>query len=160
MNAAWKVIGGVIILFALIIVAFSYKDVFPFLSGTAAERLESLWERDTISLAGSKSLPPQFLSIKEINFTYGSQTSENWMKAIQVPIRKKLDGKFRLEVFVDHWAEGKDYGAVIQYQLVDLNSNDTIWELGRTFTLGQRDDLMPERQKAKVKALQTPSPNK
>lgn len=164
MNSVWKVIGGVVVLFAIIIVAFSYKDVLPFLSGSTAERFESLWKRDIINLMGNKNIAENFIKVKDINFTYGSQTAEGWVKAVEIPLKKNPNGTLRLEVFVDHWTEGKEYGAMVQYQLVDLASNDTIWELGRTFTLGNRDDLVPEKPKSEVKAEptteQTPSPNK
>ncbi len=166
MNAAMKVIGGVIILFAIIIAVFSYKDVLPFLSGTTTERLESIWKRDTMNLMGenlkgNKVMHDGFLDVKDVNMTYGSKTAESWFKDLEVPyIKKNPNGKFRLEVFTDHWSEGKEYGAVIQYQLVDLASQDTVWELGRTFTLGERDDLVPEKVKPETTTAQTPSPNK
>ncbi len=160
MNTAGKVIGGVIILFAVIIAVFSYKDVIPFMSGTTPERLESLWKRDLINLIGNKAVPEGFFKVKDINYTFGSQTAEGWVKSIEVPLKKVPQGTFRLDVFVDHWAEGKEYGAVIQYQLVDLSNNDTIWELGRTLTLGERDDLVPEKIKSEPKSAQMPSPSK
>ncbi len=93
MNAAVKVIGGVIILFAIIIVAFSYKDVLPFLSGSTTERLESLWKRDTVNLmgeykSGNKILHDGFFDTRDVSVTFGSKTAEGWFKDLEVPYVK------------------------------------------------------------------------
>jgi len=155
----WKVFGAVILLFAGLIGYYSYKDVVPFMSGSASERLESLWKRDIIQLTGAKQLPEAFYQIKEVEYKFGSQTAEGWIKGMHPPLVTKPNGNFKLDVFVDHWQEGKEYGAVIQYNLVSLADNNTVWEMGRTLKLGEREDLIsqPEEVKTPTDTTQPPT---
>lgn len=142
MNVIIKSIAAIVIVLAAMLALYSYKDVIPFFEGSTTERLQSLWERDIESLKEAKKLPESFQNVKEINLNFGSKTAQKWMTAVEVPVEKKSNGTHRLEVFVDHWSQGKEYGAIIQYQLVNLATNDTEWELGRTLTLGETTDAI------------------
>ena len=147
MQVIWKILGGLILLFGVLVLVYSYKDVLPFLDdGTPEERLSSLWERDIIQLTAAGKLPKEFFETKEIKITYGSDRAKWLIQAAKSPLHTVADGKYRLDFFADHYVDGKDFGVVLQYQLVDLTSNDMIWELGRTLKLGETQTV--EKPKA------------
>lgn len=139
MNTALKVIGAVVTFFGVILIIFAYKDVIPFFTNSPAERLESLWIRDLTTLIGNKSLHEGFFKVKEIKYNPVSESTKAWLKDIEPPLKTKPDGTYKLDVLLDDWADGKDFGIMIQYQLIDLSSGDTVWELGRTLTLGEKE---------------------
>lgn len=155
MQAAWKVIGGVIILFAVIIAVYSYKDVIPFYTNSPEQKLESLWKRDIINLIGSKALPEAFFKAKDIKYSYGTPEAREWLSKIEIPLKKNPEGTHRMEVFIDRWAQGTDFGAMIQYQLINLSTNDTEWELGRTLTLGKLSTPAEQSAEASISPTTT-----
>lgn len=113
-------------------------------------KLITTWNEDLRNLEHAKKLPKEWSEIREIEFNGdNSWPTQDWLAKIreQKPkpdsegthkpaIRPNAKGHFKLEVFLIHWIEDYRYGAVLQYHLVDLTTNNTVWELDRTYRLG------------------------
>ncbi len=101
------------------------------------EKFLRSWRDDVHLLEKTKTLPPAWKEIREITLKADPNSpADGWIQDIVVPVERNPKGKYRLEVFVIHWIDGYRYGAVVQYDLVDLSNDNTTWELGRTFKLG------------------------
>ena len=102
---------------------------------SSSQRLRLLWKQDLEQLRQHKKLPSGFDSIKELNYTAMSKISAQWMSDIVIPIAIQHDGKYRLNLQVDHWSEKKKTAAVVHYQMIDIASGNTVWEFGRTYPI-------------------------
>ncbi len=90
----------------------------------------SAWEDDIGRLDRAKILPQGMKDLKKIKLLTHTDKIKDGFKKYPLSLVEKPDGKFSLEIFADDIEGG---GIVIQYDLVDLKSGNTIWELGRTF---------------------------
>ena len=98
-------------------------------------KLHKLWKKDLAALKKQKKLPGGFDEIKELHYTPLSKMSAQWMSEISIPIKVNHEGKYRLNIQVDHWSEKSKTAAVVHYQMVDIKSGNTVWEFGRTYPL-------------------------
>ena len=130
-----KFFGVLLIVFGTLVAGFTYRVVLTRFTGSQAERLVLHWTNDIELLAQNQKLPEGWLSLKEVQFTPISTTASGWLNQAKPRFATRPEGRFRLEVVVDDWAQDGKAGAVVQYHLVDLSSGNTIWELGRTFEL-------------------------
>jgi len=105
--------------------------IFHSTSGSQEERFALAWAKDLKFLEGKKILPPQFHDLKDIEAKGMSRKLEDIYKRFPIGLKTTPEGKYRLEIFMDE-IEGEE-GVVIQYDLIDDASGNTIWELGRTF---------------------------
>ena len=94
------------------------------------------WQADLALLEKSKTLPKQWSLIKELTIKAANAPAQDWIAINRPPIKLNPSANYRLDIFVIHWLEGYRYGVVIEYNLVDLRNENTIWELGRTLKLG------------------------
>jgi hypothetical protein len=101
-----------------------------------AEKFLVSWTDDVQLLEKNQKLPKEWKDIKEISVKGDNSPVQEWIQKIKPPITKKATGRYRLEVFIIHWIDGYRYGTVVQYDLVDLVTNNTIWEISRTYKLG------------------------
>ena len=67
--------------------------------------------------------------------TAATDKAKDWQKSLHIPIATVPNGKYRLELLLISWEEGETEGAIIQYNLVNLETMNMEWELGRTFIL-------------------------
>lgn len=146
------------ILLALLITAYVVDDFNKFESLDEAKKLEHLWQQDLENLRQAGKLPKAFRQIQSIRLIPGSEQAQDWLKKIQVPIPVQKDGNYLLEILVLSWNEGEVLGAIIQYNLVELPSQNMLWELGRTFLLRGDQETLDKllEQEEKVEAT---SPN-
>jgi hypothetical protein len=100
------------------------------------EKFSRAWKEDIQLLEKSGKLPKEWQSIKAVEMTGDNSPVQNWLPGLVAPIKKNPEGNYQLNVFLIHWLEDNRYGVVIQYHLVDLNTKNTIWEIGRTLKLG------------------------
>lgn len=94
------------------------------------------WQDDTALLRKTKSLPPAWDHIREIEIKSDNSPATNWVDSLKSRITTDPTGTFKLNVMVIHWIEGNRYGAIVQYSLTDTKSGNTIWEISRTLHLG------------------------
>lgn len=143
------ILVGLSIIGILTLAAISFR--VGYLIKSPYEKLVATLNEDIKNLAASKKLPPAWNDIKEIKFK-GDNTwpVQDWLTKLSPPktspapkkiptkpaIVAKANGRFRLDIFLIHWIEGYRYGAVVQFQLIDLATTNTVWELDRTYKLG------------------------
>ena len=100
------------------------------------QKFAEAWRSDMHLLEQSRKLPPEWKEIREISVKGQASPVTEWISQVSPPIQATKDGRYRLNVFVIHWLEGYRYGVVIQYDLIDLKTQNTVSELGRTLKLG------------------------
>lgn len=141
MSIIARIIGLLVCLIGIGLAVMTGLPYAKFAMGTPAERLEFLWRQDIEILREAKKLPSGFDDIKEIVLIPATDNAKTWMKEIHVPLRVKTTGKHKMEVLLLSFEEENVLGAIIQYNLVELESENMIWELGRTFVLEGDHDL-------------------
>jgi hypothetical protein len=130
-----KVFGITVLVFGLMAVFATYNDIVPFWLENKPEEMRALWKQDLQILIQNQKLPKQWEEIKEVKYNPLTPSTAKFLKDIEPPLLSQKDGKYRLEVTLDDWKENNEYGLMIQYQLFDLQSQNMIWELGRTLLL-------------------------
>ena len=113
---------------------FLYKFIH-FQSMSKVQRLNYLWKRDMNILKGSKHLHPGIKQVREFEAFAGSDGAKKWLPQLQVPWKKLEKGKYKLEILLLDFNENNQDHAVIQLNLVEIESENMIWELGRTYQL-------------------------
>lgn len=99
------------------------------------ESFKSLWAEDIKKLEGSGKLPAAWNDLNNVEVTVTSANLKPWLENYSPEFKVKPSGKYKLQVFLDDFQEGAGTGVLIQYHLIDLSNQDTIWELGRTIQL-------------------------
>jgi hypothetical protein len=91
-----------------------------------------------VRLVQAQSLPKEWADIAEVKLNAVSPKAKEWASKIEVPIGTHKGGNHRLEIFFDEWKDEQgQYGAIIQYSLIHIPTNNTIWEGGRTLVLSE-----------------------
>lgn len=170
-----KIFGITILFFGLLAVITTYKDVSPFwFEQNQTEQIETLWRQDVELLVRSKSLPKEWTQVSEIKYFPLTDSVKELLSKIRPPLGTHPGGPYKMEVTIDDWKDGNDYGLMIQYQLFDIASQNLIWELGRTLIIADskiveksgrklkdKEDVVVEKSATiKPKAKQTPSHGK
>lgn len=107
-----------------------------FLNSTEVERLQSLWNQDVADLEKAKALPEGWYRIKSTEFYSGDNGAQKWIDQKLHPPQKTLpNGTHRLEILLLSFEDKGKIGAIVQYNLVDIKTQNMEWELGRTFYL-------------------------
>jgi hypothetical protein len=119
---------------AYFVTVFSIDPIRFWLNSPAA-RLQALWESDLELLGTAHKLPPQFANIREVALKPATATAKEWAKNLKIPIALNSQGQYRLEILLLSFEEEGTIGAIMQYDLVDLKSDNLVWEVGRTFIL-------------------------
>lgn len=102
---------------------------------TEAQRISRFWSLDMAKLGREDHLHTGFNSLKSFEFFTPSELATEWAKNLEVPFTTRDDGKYHLEILVlSHEDEG-ERAVVIQMDLVDLETNNLVWEVGRTYSL-------------------------
>lgn len=92
----------------------------------------SSWREDFSKLLSSNEGHPGLKEIKSVKLIATDSDLENLYHQAAIDFKESPQGKYVLEIFMDHVEE--DGGVVIQYDLVDLSSGNTIWENGQTYS--------------------------
>lgn len=135
-----KIIGACIFLFGLVAVVATYDDLTPFWFDDRNEKIETLWKQDLELLLRNNALPKQWVEVSEIKFFPLSEGTKRLIQDVKLPFREHKEGDYLLEISLDDWDDksengaesGTEYGIMVQYNLINKKSGNTIWELGRT----------------------------
>jgi hypothetical protein len=112
---------------------FASQIIFDDFS-SQSQTLSQLWREDVENLEAKKILPPAFHNLREIEWVTPDVKSKEWAKFLKVPFELKPDGEYRLELLVLSQEDGPVL-AVIQHHLIHIKTGNSVWELGRTYTL-------------------------
>lgn len=106
-------------------------------NGTKLQRLERMWSEDVALLESSGKLPAPWFKLRNLEVYGGTEEAKAWLKRIQPPLKTRPDGTHKMEVLLLSWEEDGKTGAVVQYNMVDIKTQNMVWELGRTFILSE-----------------------
>lgn len=154
MRVAISLTTLILLIFAAFLITDNYRAVVLKLS-SPSKRLQLIWRWDLELLDREGSLPVEWNSLKEVKFIAADDISrgllENGKVAPEIPTDPNA-GENRLEARIFSWTEKQDYGVIIQYELFALKGDNKIWELGRTFHVGQDEDGLSNQE---IKAAST-----
>ena len=131
-------VGTVLIISSLLLgifISFTFLHLDFYLK-KPQDKFAAAWQADIQLLEKSGKLPKEWKEIREISVKGQASPVTEWVGEVTPPIPAFKAGKYRLNVFVIHWIDGYRYGVVIQYDLVDLKSQNVVSEIGRTLKLG------------------------
>ena len=134
MTAQMKVIFGIAVILLFVFAAVQ-ADLLFWLA-PPAKKFALVAHSDFKLLDKYRYLPPSWGSIRNIDVNSDASHVQEWLKSDAFEIPKKKDGNYNLEIFVSEWIDGYRYGALIQYDLIDIKTKNTVWELNRTYKLG------------------------
>ena len=103
----------------------------------SAERLEHVWREDIQNLQHAHKLPASWDDISQVEKIPGLQDAEaaSWVKSVSSPIQINPSGKYKLEILFLSQNDNGHKRAVIQHHMIHIPSGNSVWELGRTYTL-------------------------
>jgi hypothetical protein len=164
-----KIFGITILFFGLLAVIMTYQEATSgWYDKTQSEEIEILWKQDTERLVRNQSLPKEWIQVSEIKYFPLTDSVKELLKKIHPPLATHL-GNYRMEVTIDDWKDGSDYGLMIQYQMFDIASDNLVWELGRTLIIpdskivekaGDKLKDKPEEKAPSAEPEQKPSSDK
>jgi hypothetical protein len=105
-------------------------DLSLFTNASQEKKFMTAWDSDIARLDRAHALPAGFNNLKQIRLTSGSEKIKRAFGKYPLNLSRKNNGKFVLDIFADQIEGG---GIVIQYDLVENKSGNTVWEMGRTF---------------------------
>ncbi len=105
-------------------------DLSLFTAASPEKKFMTAWQADITRLDSAHSLPNGFKDLKKVGFTCSSERLKKAFDKYPLTLERNPQGKFNLEIFADEVEGGS---VVVQYDLVDVKSGNTVWELGRTF---------------------------
>lgn len=128
-------IAATLFLVALIASAAIYFDV-PYWLLPPEQKFAQAWRDDIALLEKTKSMPEAWNDLAEVSFSTNEGFVEEWYKNTQSPFVTSPKGKFKLQILALHQINGTRYGVMLQYNWIEIESGNTVGELGRTLPLG------------------------
>lgn len=120
---------------AIALVAYVFLDHYSRRRLSLPRRLERQWTADVADLEASGKLPAAWREVGEIKIIGGTAETRDWLDRIHPPLTSRAGGKNRMEVLVVVWEENGKRGALVQYNIEDLKTGNTLSEIGRTLIL-------------------------
>jgi hypothetical protein len=107
----------------------AFKSLF--IKAPPERKFMEAWGSDVKHLAKINALHPGFSDLALVKVKTSSDRLKKSFKLYPIEeFKPKPNGHYTLEIFLD---EIEDGGVVVQYDLVERKSGNTVWELGRTF---------------------------
>ena len=126
-----------LIFIGLAVAALSYVLLSAWSSRNAPLwlRFERAWAADVALLESSGTLPPEWAKVRQFELIGGTPETRAWLKRVAIPLRTNPRGTYRMDVLIVAWEESGKRGALVQYNIEDLKTKNTIREIGRTLIL-------------------------
>jgi hypothetical protein len=133
-----KIISFIIILIGLTIAYLSSTTILK--KTTESEILTLSVNKDLQDLQTNNLLPKEWQSLKDIKINPRSKNATNWIASFKPDIKITKDGQFRLEIQIIDGTNKEDsenpYTTILaQFDLIEIKSENKIWEITRTFTI-------------------------
>ncbi len=129
---------SVVFLFAAIsLIVYTISIVGKNFRFSSTQRLELLWKEDIQNLAKAQKLPQSWRDIRAVERTAPStdKRASRWTHEVAVPVKVNPNGNYKLDVLFVSQDESPHLKALMQMNIVDIKSGNTIWELDRTYDL-------------------------
>ena len=118
------------------IAVLAYVLNAPYWLRPPQEKFALAWRQDLSHLDKEHKLPEAWKSLKNVEFTSNDEQVIDWYQKTGNPLPVSENGHFKLQVLGVHFIEGNRYGVMLQYNLVDLKSGNTVGEFSRRLKLG------------------------
>lgn len=132
----WILSSVVLLGLSFLSVRFLKSNDYEFWVAPPAKKFEISIKRDLSHLLSTNALPKEWSEIALFEIKTDASPAQDWISEKVLNISKNEKGKFKLQVFVSLWIEGSRYGTLVQYDLVDLKTKNTVWETNRNYKLG------------------------
>ncbi len=129
-----KWLGLLLVLFGIGIGAWVVDDNYN-RSFAEIDVFHRVWNEDLAHLEASKKFPPGWYHLRMVEYTALDRDSWTWIENRKPNISIDPEGGFKLEVLVDQWDDEEGKAALVEYHLIELSTENKVWELGRTFTI-------------------------
>lgn len=97
--------------------------------------LIDLVNSDLQQLQKKDFLPEAWHSIREIKYRFQSEKIKQAIDIQKLSVSKKNNGQYNLEIEFIEVPDDKKPKMLMQMNLIEIKSKNTIWELGRTYVL-------------------------
>lgn len=81
-------------------------------------------------------LPAPWASIQYVTYNYNSDFQRELINNEKIKIKDGPAGRYRLEIEFIDVPDDENPALILQYSLFELASNNKVWELGKTYSLG------------------------
>ncbi len=100
------------------------------------EKLISSWKSDLALIQNTQ--PASMLKrIGKVRLRANDHSpAQEWVEKIRAPIEIQKNGDILADVFLIHQIDGHRYGVVVQYEFIDIKTNNKVGEFARTLWLG------------------------
>lgn len=147
-----KVLGSFISIVALVLmylILHSDLDSFSLKSDCAPQKtpsqlFTSLISDDLKTLNETKELPPEWEDIAKIDIEMTSTLARALLGNSNPPIQTKKDGLYKLEMTFLDLPDDQNPGVIVQMSLFDIKTKNKIFEIGRTYTMNQLNNIQPK----------------
>lgn len=128
-------IGLLIMALGLAVLSYVAFDLYGSRPQPLHKQLERLWADDIRTLEASKKLPAVWADVGKIGVIPTDPETKEWLGHIQVPLKPNPNGTHTMEVLLVGWEESGKRGVMIQYNIEDAKTKNTLMELGRNLIL-------------------------
>lgn len=98
--------------------------------------INQTWRKDIERLIKNGEIPVAWGQISQVVFHPTDPLTTELASFLQAPVKINKEGVYRLEVsIITHQSEQNRTQILLQHNIVDIQSEDTIWELNKTYNL-------------------------
>lgn len=108
------------------------------LKGLSAKNLyiNQAWRQDFQKMMKKGQLPSAWLKISRVMYIPTDPATQELSKLLRPPVKIVESGTYRLEVtIISHQSDDYKTKIILQNNLVDSETDDTIWEHNKTYSL-------------------------
>lgn len=138
--------------------SFVILDFWSSRNAPLYKRFERKWAEDIETLEASGKLPKAWQDVAQIEIIGGTAETKKWLRLIEIPLKTNPAGKHRMDVLIVAWEEEGIRGVMLQYNIEDQKTKNTVSEFGRTLLLNREQVPQPvqlkdnEKESAKGKS--------
>jgi len=132
-----KLIGEASLLLAIALSIYTATVILMAYRSNSTRRLEAIWQEDIKNLSESKNLPMYWYEIRSIekHSPPQDQPAGLWSRSLSVPLEVNPKGEYQMEILFLSQSDGGHLRAIIQHHIIHTPTGNSVWELGRTYTL-------------------------
>lgn len=100
------------------------------------EKLITSWKSDLQLIANNKQAA-LLKRVGKVRLRANDHSpAQDWIEKIHAPIEQTKNGDILADIFLIHQIEGYRYGVIVQYEFIDMKTNNKVGEFARTLWLG------------------------
>jgi hypothetical protein len=98
--------------------------------------INNVWKKDFQRLSASGQLPKAWGLINQIILIPTDPLTKELSMYLKAPVKVNKAGNYRLEVtIITHQSEKNKTQVLLQHNIIEVENENTIWELNRTYNL-------------------------